>query len=650
MILRTAFWNTAAMSTPPSLENRFMGVQSMNHAFNECAQLILRLSDGDGSMIQKYKPDAAGDQIYVGSGQALLYKDDGTCVFNGRILSASRTGTVTTLTCEDWMSQLKTERIQYDFREDIDGDGLRVSTAHGEILSGTDAYRAPAYTNGANSYLIDNNSRTSAWGIDDWNGYYLIPDGKNFGDITTHTHPTKYTLGGAGTESVDSGDMDDLWVDDDNYMQITSGAGFTTFYLIPEFWVQAPIGSYVQSINSINVDLTFVVTAQNLINFYVGIYDFTNARYIELQTWTSIAQDDSRKVSFSVPPLSKDDVFDTDGKAKLYIAVQGDAVDTDVRLHYLSITTGYTTSGSDDYYEIQDTLRNPADSGATYNTLKVLTADIDLGVNGVGIWNEFRYSIVRELYHQINGIVTAGDPLVTLTTDVETTTGITVYHASDKSRFEILQYVAPIDKAVFWVPLGEKEVQWKNTTDSTATAIYDRDVLGWSQATYDIAQMRNQVIVYGARVGDHEVTATYDDATSQGEFGFTQNEIIRNNGVVSDSDALLLATALTDRDVAKTGKELPLVMTAELAGFSDIRLGDWLEIHSDILGVSGEDYIVDHWNYNGDNNTTTIRLQPKSSDGYIIFRSYADALRQLRRETDRSQFDKYVGNPKKDIW
>ena len=634
MILKTAYWTTAAMSTP-ARENKFIDASIVQN-FNECAKATIRIADPTGSMLQKYDSDAVGDVIYVGSGQALLYDSTNTCIFNGRILAAERIGTVLSLTCEDWMNQLKDERVHYDFREDLDGSGLRESGAHGAIDDATEAYRAPAYTNGASSYFIDDNM---SWDIDEWNGCYICFSNSNFGSIKINVPPANHEVDGAN--AIEAGGWADAEFDDAAYDAVTGGAIVWFTY---SFWVQALQGSLFSAITGGRVHIVAKATSILFSDGYaLQVVDYTGP------TWKTIdarIYPSAERIKFTaeIPKDFLADITHATGYAKVQFITDlwGWAMSlTDI--YHINLELDLTTTGVTNIYAITDTLRDPDDAGTTYNTLKSATATIDYGVNGVGIWEGFKYSIVKELYNRINGIVTGGDPLVTLTTSVETLAGITTWHASDKTRFEILQYVAPIDKAVFWVPLGTTQVNWKNTPDAAATILKDRNVLRWFKTRYDMSTMANQTIIYGARIGDEEVTYTYDAATSQADYDFVKTEVVRDAGISSNYEAKSYGTAL-----ATQRAKIPLSVSAELAGLSSIRLGDWIEITSTLLGITEGNYTVDRWEYSGD--TTKIRLQPKTSDGYIAFREFSEEFRDRRALINETQRDKFVGDLRTAVW
>lgn len=631
MILKTASWNTATMDTA-TREPAFIDA-SIVHEFNDCVKVLIRIADPTGSKLQKYDSDAAGDEIYVGSGEALLYDLTNTCVFDGRILAAERTGKVLTLTCEDWMNQLKDTRIHYDFREDLNGSGLRVSGAHGEIVSATAAYRAPAYTNGANYFLIDGDM---AWAIDQWNGYRMVFLNENFGTVTVKLGPYDHTIL-SGSMTLNGWQY--AWADDGTSDHFDSAA--VTIVGSHKYWLQVTKGSLFSSIESAQLNLTIRANNIDVTNgVNISLYQWTAPTY-ELLRYVKLDENDTEQVVIQIPQELLADMVDTDGEVIIRYAAEDSAAQPNIYIDQAQLEVKVITTGVSNSYAITDTLQNPADTGASYNTLKNTT--IDLSVTGLGAWEDFRYSIARALYNRINGIVTGGDPLVTLTSDVEATAGITTWHASDRTRFEILQYIAPIDNAVFWVPLGTRQVKWKNTTDTTATVLRDKDVLRWFKTKYDMLPFMNQAIVYGVRIADDEVSVTTDDATAQADYDFVRTDIVRDSGISSDFEASSYGTAVLNQKA-----KIPLSVSAEVAGFSSIRLGDYLTVSSDLLGITAGAYTVDRWEYS--NNTTKLRLQPRTTDGYVVFRDWTNEIRDQRTQILENRLERYLEGPVTDTW
>ena len=305
MRLKTAAWNTAAFDTA-ALEHGFIDA-SIIHGFNDCAKVLLRIADPTGEKLQKYDSDAVGDEIYVGSGKALLYNDNGTCVFNGRILSSERTGKILTLTCEDWMNQLKDERVHYDFREDLDGSGLRASGAMGDLTDGTTAYRAPAYTNAGNYYLLDDDM---TWAIDEWNGYDVVLLNDNFGTQTIRLGPYYHTiLSGTATNN----GWPNAWTDDANHDDFDSDQ--VTCFGYHWFFLKVTEGSLYSSMSSLTLNLSLRATnIDTSLGVTVTVYD--GAGYEKLE-YIALEDNETQRRKIEIPAEIWGDIVDADGIVKI---------------------------------------------------------------------------------------------------------------------------------------------------------------------------------------------------------------------------------------------------------------------------------------------------------------------------------------------
>jgi hypothetical protein len=621
MILKTAYWTTSAFSAL-AREPAFIDATG-THEFNECARVIIRLSDPDGSMIQKYKPNPSGSVIYIGSGRAKLYDLSETCIFDGRILSSERTDKITTLVCEDWMNQLKDERIHYDFREDLDTAGLRESELKTNPSSGL--YVGPAYTTGTDYYLFDNDM---AWTNNQWNGYKAVLLGSNIGPVTIHTGPYDHS-GGA---NMTANGWRNVWVDDSNKDYADSvGIGDLT-WTFPCRVVDED-GPLFVTLDSVKINGTLAGNNTSGGIVLVGIDHDADATIYLIGQVNTESLADVRKFSFDIPGQYLSGLLTSDGVLPIVLYGYDDgANDAEIEVYFLEVEAHITASGYSSAIGITDT-----------TAPNQLTVDTDCANSGLGLWEGHKYSITRALYNRINGIVTAGDPLVTLTTSIESTTGITTYHANDKTRFEILKYISGVDASVFWVPLGTTQVNWKQTTDSTATVLKDKDVLHWAKGKYDYTNMYNQAIIYGARIGDAEVTETVNDTTTQGQYDFIKSTIIRDAGILSNHEADAVADAFIARD-----KTIHLYLEAELKGWSSIRLGDYIQVTSDILGLTSANYTVSRWEYSG--NTTKIRLHPRTTAGYTRYKDFVEEMKQQRSDLLETRLDKYLAPPKTGTW
>jgi hypothetical protein len=636
LILKSAYWTTSAFSSF-SRENKYLGV-NINHGFNNPAEAKIVIADPDGSIKQKYDSDATGDEIYVGSGRVKLYELDGTLLFDGRIMKATGgTGTVT-LTCLDWLSQLNDERTDYDMRIDLNGSGLRESYIRGGLDDGTEAYRYGPYTSGSYTYLIDDNM---SWTENQFNNKFLVFPAKTAGDITVSCGPINH----AGADTMTANGWANLWANDSNVDTITDTSGDLT--VLFDFRPMVTEGSLYNSITSAKVTIVFSAASGTFSGdaCTVNFQKVSDSLYYTLGTIPDDGIVYTR--SWNIPGTSLTDIVDSNGEVTLYIyGLEEAGQDPSATIYYFDLSLGVNTDAQTSAYTITDTIQDPDDAGSKYNCLKIATTQVDLSVAGIGAWPGMEYSIVDEVNTHINTIVTAGDPLVTLTTDVEDTSGITTRNFQDKTRKEMLDELSDIDASVYWLPLGTTQVKWKQTTDATATEILrDSDVLSWSQVEHDIDKMFNQAKVKGIRRGDNQITQTSDDATSQADYDITRTKVITSQGVFSDYDAKELGDAVVARD-----KTVHLYLQAELAGISDIRLGDYLQITSTHLGLSTADYTVTHWNYNSDTHKTTIRLHPRGTAGYAEWLRYQDTFKRTSGNVDRLGIDRQFSDLYTQTW
>lgn len=137
MKLMVRSWDSTGPSYNAEAEETAILDYSFGHGIDEAAEFQIILSDPTGSIFQKYKGVAAA--VYCGPGKATIEDPDGTDVFFGRITKAIPNTSARTLTlfCQDWLSQLDDEQIDYDMREDLDGAGLRESTLLADSDSAT---------------------------------------------------------------------------------------------------------------------------------------------------------------------------------------------------------------------------------------------------------------------------------------------------------------------------------------------------------------------------------------------------------------------------------------------------------------------------------------------------------------------------------
>ena len=226
-----------------------------------------------------------------------------------------------------------------------------------------------------------------------------------------------------------------------------------------------------------------------------------------------------------------------------------------------------------------------------------------------------------------------------MTTSVESTTGLSSRHYTERTTLEILQDLASMDAAVFWLPLATTQVTWKSTFNNGApTAITDASVLYWKDGEYDFDPVVNEWHVYGMRIGTSQVYGETTDATSVTKYGLTRSRSLSNTGVMSDHDAKAQATAMVTRD-----KDTQLFLNCTIGGLSALRLGDEVAITSSLLDLTAANYVVTGWTYDSKMYRTSLRLHPRVSQaGFTDHKIFSEYMRSIAEGTVRANKDIYA--------
>ena len=173
----------------------------------------------------------------------------------------------------------------------------------------------------------------------------------------------------------------------------------------------------------------------------------------------------------------------------------------------------------------------------------------------------------------------------------------------------------------------------------------DSTVSDW-QSLHDYASMFNSIKVYGARIGDYEIYQLSEDAASKTKFLSTKNKIIRNAGLVADTDAKAIGTALAAKQ-----HEGPQMVgctifgnTATAAHATTIKLGEIVEITSSYLwpAAAAKDYIVSRFIYDSEQNKTQLTLYPKASTGEQEIKFHNPPLDAMKEDMEA---DKHISDP-----
>lgn len=652
MLLKTASYDDGVYAGLAT-ETRFLSY-SIVHEFNQPAIATIILADADGSMIQKYNTDA--DDVYVGAGQVHIEDPDLTVVFAGRIVRVERTDDGRcVLTARDWLSQLDETKIDYDMREELNLAGLRESQAATDPNNAV--YVGPAYTNGADYYLYDNDM---SWAVDQFNGMTLVLTAGMAGATTVSTGPYEKTT--APATDFDSDAPADTW-GDDAVIDLTSDndASFEVTYDF-RVLVNASTGFFVTgSINAIRVVSSYLISGLGTLGT-LWIYDHTGAAFIELDDSLHVGWGAYNKVSYTVPEYYNTRILDANGIAhvKFIITWPGGGVTSALSVDYLHVEVDCSTTGYSTAIAITDTER-------LLDGQPRLKVGTDLTAAATKIWEGVPYSIARPIYKHIDHDEAPGHLVMngaTLFTEamgfgcggvtVEHTTGISTRHYSDRTRLQIMRDLAKMDKAVFWIPLGGASVYWKSTFNAAGTAMTDATVLSWDKAKYDYDPMRNSYKVMGIRIGESQISATSTSAASVTDYGATRSEVVTDSGVVSLRDATTLAAGLVAKD-----KDPIYMLEAILAGLSatTFRLASEVLITSTVLGLTGAKaatpYVVIGMAYDSTAYRTRLTLLPRanlSTIGLPEQSGFGETLKKTIERGNDTRTDLYMPRLTTETW
>lgn len=609
------------------------------HRFLYPSIVVVSLDDKDGQATQKYKhPTQSGLNwtTYLGSGRITI-EEDGVKVFDGRILDGFTEGEPGTfrIVCVDWMSQLGDSLAHYDTREDLNGSGLRESTLLGDNdNSGSNRY-AVYYAAGDSSLYDD----TMSWTVDEWDGYHLVFSHKMAGSFTQTVFPHEEVVTASNapmlTDTPANGE-ENLWEDDSNKHWMRDSSG-DDYYVVYDFLTMIK-SSLLSSLTSVELHLSGNCLA-GVQEVGVYIYDVTNTTWRAIGSFGPTGSSNSWEYrSFNVPGRYLADIATSSGVVQIKLDVVDDAAsgsDLNLFVYYLALEVTAEMTGEDTAYEI--------DSNGT-NYVKIDSTDLR------DIWQDCPYSIVDKISTHVNPLVTAYDPLKTLTTSVESTAKYLARHHAEQKPLAILRDWARSVGAVFWCKLdsGDPQVKWQVTwtpTDPAVNTLTDSDVLDWDTKR-EWKPVFNEYHLSGIRVGDSQLY--YDTSTagtdpgddSKDHFGVTRAKFISNPGIYTEQDAKDVGAALVERD-----EDMQFILVATIAGLSSLRLGDHVEVTSTYLGISGVDYWVVQFKYDSELYETHLVLHPDSaSDKFIEATFRAEDMRlvaetfETARDADRKTY------------
>lgn len=586
-----AVWNAEAEETK-------FRTYSIVHEFGKPARAFITLADVDGAMMRKYNADA--NDVYLGVGKITIEDPTGTDLFFGRIMRASGNteSRTVTLECLDWMSQLDEELITYDFRQDLDGSGLRQSTVYPDITNTDARGLRPAHNAGGGEFSVYDGSKILT--ADAHNGMKLILTAGMAGSNSWKTSPYTYS-----TTDIDAftNDISDLWTEDtDRHITGSVGGAWNTIY---NFRIWVPDSDFHVSTSKARIKAVYLTASND-----VSLQLYNGATYDTLEETLDYGGNAIRTKTWEIQNNLIAGMFDANGECRVKFI---DADDGGMTLYYIhveidTVTTGYSTPIS-----ITD--------GETYR----LTTSTDMSADATKVWDGCPYCVAQEKYKHIDSaetpgdLITDGDGIVTLTcaATIEHTSGVSTRKHKDMTRLKILQTEAADDMASFWIELGTTTVTYKKTFGADTMQLTDGKVDSW-QSLQDYTTMRNSYDVYGARLGDYEIYQQSQTAASITKFLATRSKVMRNPGLVTDADAADIGEALTarDSDVKQMVQCTINGNTATAAHATTIKLGEIVEITSSYLWpTAAKDYIVTRWAYDSSQHKTFLTMHPKVSIG-----------------------------------
>jgi hypothetical protein len=518
-------------------------------------------------------------------------------------------------------------------------DGITAYWVKAEVTSYTGVTTQPLGRDAwAEYWLYDDDMSFTA---DDYNGMYVVLAGGMAGTQTIGSGPWMVTA----TEHNDGLDSGGTWAN-----------SYTTWYYDGIYDLAVDNDSsyeldYEFSFPFINSSLLQTGSISEIrlkTALYFGATDSTATVQIDDKTdgWIDIEELNPdgvvRYYQLVIPPNKLSDVFDSDGNLTIRVDVDWTSGTATVQIDYLWVEIDCITTGYSSAISITDTQTNR------------LLVGTDPTATANRIWEGCPYSIVRPIYKHIasdespGGLIDDGDTLYALTAaaTIEHTTGLSLRHYHERSRLEILKDLAEQDNSVFWITLGGTTVTWKSTfNDGAPTAMTDASVLRWVSGDWNYKSMFNEFHIYGATIGDHQLTADTSDATSQATYGIARTGVVTQSGVFSQYDCTQLASKLVTRN-----KDTNLYLEAEIGGLSTLRLGDEVSITSSYLGLTAEKYTVTHWAYDSPTYRTLIRLHPRASTtGYQENIAITEWRRSLEGQRE-IQSDLYIPDLTTQTW
>ncbi|MBS3796082.1 MAG: hypothetical protein KGY80_14345, partial [Candidatus Thorarchaeota archaeon] len=480
---------------------------------------------------------------------------------------------------------------------------------------------------GTNYYAYDRNIN---YADGEYSGYKMIIPSNAAGKITTTVGP-RYVDCYALDNEITTSELDEMWIDDDNYAyaaHVGSGAYNIEF----DFQVNMTEGSLYDSFDSAQFKMIYRMEDSDEVR--LDILDSSdNYATTNLDGPIPDTGGDIRTITRTIPMKEwiENDLIDNNGNLTIRLNWDCNGGTQDkLWIYYFVLEFTGIVSGHNSVIGISDMTNN-----------HVITVDTDLDDSGLGYWEGTPYCIVDEIYTHISTLTSDGTQIVSLSTSVESTSQYSSRKFNEMTRLGILEELAKADKAEFWIGLGGTTLNWKSTFNGTTTNLTDSDVLAWTTAERDFEPIRNEYHLYGQRIGDNQLFLdTSDLATDPGASSKTlyetRSDVLRGTGATSYPELEDMGKSIVNRN-----DDVQFHLKAVVSGYSH-EIGTELNVTSSILGLTDEKYVVTDFQYDSQNDRTTITLHPRVSVGYQNWKPMGDTVSNVQKQSEQNRVDTYV--------
>jgi hypothetical protein len=614
----------------------------LRNLMNQPSQCVVVLNDPNFASWQKYS--ALGADTYFGLYSRCKITDtelSPTTLFNGpviRVIGQPREGTVE-LHCRDWLHQLDTRRVVYDTREDLDGSGLRESTAYRMDTAGPSMHGI--IDSGANYRLYDT---VAGWSENDWTGstHYLLFSSKMAGTGNFWQAINAVTLTDCGNEAAT--DFSDSW---------TRGAPWEIEGDNANDDIDAvlDVACNIAGGSVTSVDLEFEYRADDGDETYVKleVYESDTPGYQEIYLNETLPTSTSTFVQVSLTDiaglinLANTDIIDTTNhrlRFKLTTDVQA-GVKAYIWLHYFRVTINYADATVNTTAYVID------DDGNDY-------VEVSEDLPGARLDKHAPYSITQPVTAYVKDLVTTHDMVTTLdvTTDLVASTTTVLRHWDYATALKMLQDLALVDKTEFWLD-EDLHLHWNDPYTTNGTTVTDADVLYWLNPTVGTDQgYANEIVITGQRTGTSQVLSVtdFEGGDIQHQYYGIHTLVKNSPGIYTQKDADAFNASLLAR------LEYPVVHVSYAVmgsgtgakGWRDI--GDVVKINSTDLGLTNKWYVVTETRFDSATGVQHVFLAPRATDGLVRQQMILDGTRWTRGAIEDTRRNMDHSAPHTETW